>query len=125
YRHPKRLLFATDLRERDVKPIRKMQKFARDLGVEYRVLHIVENKRVNQDVLEKFNQRISEFGLETELFDSTSFLEGIVEYIDGDKQTIVVTTRYRKSFLEWLISKSTARVVAQITNVPLLLIPKD
>lgn len=125
YRHPRRLIFTTDLRERDVKPIKQMKKFARDLGVDFHVLHIVENGRLNQPVLVKFNGKIAEFGLETELYESTSFLEGIVEFIDGDKQTIVVTTRYRKSFLEWLISKSTARVVAQIANVPLLLIPKD
>lgn len=125
YRQPKRLVFATDLRIRDIKPIKKMVGFARDLGVSMEVVHIVEKSGVDDDELEIFNELLKGVQLETILFEADTFLEGIVEYIRGNKETILVTTRYRKKFIEWLISRSTARVLAQITQVPLLLIPKD
>ena len=129
YRRPRQLIFATDLRDHDIKPIKKMSSFARDLGASFRIVHILENTNQNKDHINAFTSKIQskleEQAIEIDLYEASNFLEGITEFIGGDKQTILVTTRYKKSFLEWLIAKSTARVLAQIAAVPLLLIPSE
>ena len=129
FRSPTQLLFATDLRDRDIKPIHKMSGFAKDLGVKLKIIHIIDNAKETQEQIEQFKSKIrsklDDESIEIELFEAPSFLEGITKFVNGDKRTILVTTRYKKSFLEWLITKSTARVLAQIAEVPLLLIPTD
>lgn len=129
FRTPQQLVFATDLRERDLKPIKKMYGFARDLGVSFRIVHIIEDAGDTREKLDLFmskvRSRIDDDSIAMEVHEAPDFLEGITELIGHNKQTILVTTRYKKSFLEWLTTKSTARVLAQIAEVPLLLIPTD
>ncbi len=129
YRNPKQLIFATDCRDRDFKPIKKIRSFARDLGVQLRLVHIVTSGPVNQKKAKDFEielrSRLNDKHITLELFEDASFTKGIIRFMSGDRQTILVTTRYKKSFLEWLIAKSSARVLAQIAAVPLLLIPSD
>ncbi|WP_176719467.1 hypothetical protein [Rhodohalobacter halophilus] len=49
----------------------------------------------------------------------------IIVGIGGDQHTILVTTRHKKRFIEWLITRSNARVLAQVAAVPLIMIPND
>jgi nucleotide-binding universal stress UspA family protein len=129
YRNPKQMIFATDFRERDFKPIKKIRGFARDLGVNLRLVHIVTNGSAVRKKADRFEDelrsRLKDSHISIELHEDNSFMEGITRLIGGDRQTILVTTRYKKKFLEWLIARSSARVLAQITAVPLLLIPSD
>lgn len=129
FRTPKQLLFATDLRERDIKPVKKMHGFARDLGIKFRIVHIAENQDKSSEELINFTSKIQaktkDESIKIELYKAPDFLEGITKFIGNDNRTILVTTRYKKSILEWLFTKSTARVLAQIAEVPLLLLPTD
>lgn len=127
YRNPKQMLFATDFNNRDLKPAKQARKLARDLGAVLRVIHIVEDQNRNMEIeakfLSKLRSKLKDPDFEIEYFEDSSFFEGIVRVVGNDKQTILVTTRYKKSFLERLISKSSARTLAQIAAVPILLIP--
>jgi nucleotide-binding universal stress UspA family protein len=129
YRNTEQLLFATDFRDRDLKPAKQARRLARDLGAVLRVIHIVEDKKRDKEIeaafTEKLRSVLKEPDFEIEFYEDKTFLEGIVRVIGNKKQTVIVTTRYKQSFLEWLISKSSARTLAQIANVPLLLIPSD
>jgi nucleotide-binding universal stress UspA family protein len=129
YREPRQLLFATDFRERDLKPAKQARKLARDLGAVLRVIHILEDKKrdpsVEKEFTEKLRKTLKDPGFEIEYFEDGSFEDGIIRVIGQDKHTVLVTTRYKQSFLEWLISKSSARTLAQNTAAPLLLFPRD
>lgn len=130
YRAPRHLIFATDLRDGDLKPIKRMKKFALELGVSFRLVHIIENKNdEEQNAVRIFEQQVckklKEPSLEIEIYEGTSYLEEMTKLIGHDKETILVMTRYKKKFLEWLFSSSTVRVLAQIAEVPLLLLPND
>lgn len=129
YRDPDQLLFATDFRERDLKPAKQARRLARDLGAVLRVIHIVEDQKRDEKLEAEFTVNLRSVlkdpEFEIEFYEDKSFLEGIVRITGDKKQTIIVTTRYKQSFLEWLISKSSARTLAQIAAVPLLLIPSD
>lgn len=128
YREPKHLVFATALRKDDIRPIRQMRKFALDLGVSLRLVHIIEDnsKAADKKIAafeKKVRKKIDEEAIRIEAYKSDTFVDGITEFIDGNQHTILVMTRYKSKFLEWLFANSTARSVAQICEVPLLMIP--
>lgn len=129
FRSPQQLVFATDLRKKDLKVIVKMESFAKDLGVQFRIINIVDDSNTDQHELETFTEdlieRTKNRSLTIEQYEGGSFLEGIIKLIGSDSRTILVTTRYKKTLLEWLFTKSNARVLATIAEVPLLLIPVD
>ncbi|PKD44838.1 universal stress protein [Rhodohalobacter barkolensis] len=129
YRQPKQLFFATALREQDIKPIKQMKKLSIELGVKLRLIHIVENKGKREEkgkkFLKKLQKELNDSQLKIEFYEDKSFFEGITRLIGGDQHTILVTTRYKKRFMEWLITRSNARVLAQIVAVPLIMIPND
>lgn len=129
YRQPKQLVFATALREKDIKPIKQMKKLSVELGVKLRIVHIVEKKERREEKGKKFQKKIrkelNDANIEVEFYEDKSFFEGITRLIGGDQHTILVTTRYKKRFIEWLITRSNARVLAQVAAVPLMMIPND
>lgn len=130
FRPPKKLVFATDLRERDLKPLKKMKKFAIEIGAVLRIVHIrEENSSRPYTEIEQFRSLVQEKlkapHMDIEVFESTDFVEGIIRYIGNDSHTILVMTRYRRGFFEWLFSNSTVREVAQIAAVPLLMLPGE
>ena len=114
----------------DIKEIKRMNKFARDLGIALRIIHINEKGKPSPELsVQEFQQKIRDAlkddSIKIELLESSSFVEGITTFIDDNKHTILAMTRYKKKFLEWLLSNSTVRSVAQIAAVPLLMLPKD
>lgn len=130
YNPPNYLVFSTALREGDIKEIKRMNKFARDLGIALRIIHINEKGKPSPELsVQEFQQKIRDAlkddSIKIELLESSSFVEGITTFIDDNKHTILAMTRYKKKFLEWLLSNSTVRSVAQIAAVPLLMLPKD
>lgn len=132
YRDPKHLIFATALRKDDVKVIKQMRKFALDLGISLRIIHVIEESSEKKEITKrissfekKIQKKLNDKSIAIESFESQSFVEGITEFIDGNKHTILTMTRYKSKFLEWLFANSTARSVAQICEVPLLMIPID
>ncbi len=130
YRQPRRLLFATGLRKKDIAHIKKMREFSIDIGVSLEVVHISEpDTKTNPGKVESFNQKLQKITKNPEasltIHNAPSFMEGITELIGDDKHTLLVMTRYRKKFLEWLLSNSTVRTVAQMASVPLLMLPAD
>jgi nucleotide-binding universal stress UspA family protein len=129
YKPLKRLVFATALRSDDIQPIRQMMEFSIELGIKLQVVHIVEKQGMRKEKADKFlkqlRNKLKDPQFQIEFHESSSFLEGIVSFIGSDKHTLLVTTRYKKRFLEWLITRSSVRVLAQITAVPLIMIPND
>lgn len=126
---PEHLVFATALREGDIKQIKRMKKFAMDLGISLRIVHIREEGKTTRMTIEEFQKKLrgtlKNDEIEIEVFESSSFVEGITTFIQDNKHSILVMVRYKKKFLEWLLSNSTVRSVAQIAAVPLLMIPED
>lgn len=130
YRELRTMLFATDMRKADIDYIRLMREFCLDLGVQLKMIHITdESGHTNQKRLESFNRKIKKITKNPEeqviLHPGPSFTEGITDFIGNDKHTLLVMTRYKKKFLEWLLSNSTVKSVAQMASVPLLMIPAD
>jgi nucleotide-binding universal stress UspA family protein len=129
YKPLNRLVFATALRSDDIQPIRQMKELSIELGVRLQIVHIVEIKGMRREkyrkFLKKLRAKLNDPHIDIEFFEGATFLEGIVSYIGNDKHTLLVTTRYKKRFLEWLITRSSVRVLAQIAAVPLMMIPND
>ena len=130
YRELKTMLFATDMRKRDLKHIKKMREFCLDIGVTLKLIHITEEKEgPNGEKLDRFNKKLKKItknpDAEIIMHRANSFTEGITEYIGRDKHTLLVMTRYKKKFWEWLLSNSTVKSIAQMASVPLLMLPAD
>lgn len=130
YRELKTMLFATDMRKRDIKFIKKMREFCFDIGVTLKVIHIAEeNEELDEEKLSAFNKKLKKItknpGAEIIVHHAVSFTEGITEYIGKDKHTLLVMTRYKMKFWEWLLSNSTVKSLAQMASVPLLMLPAD
>ncbi|MEX2344484.1 MAG: universal stress protein [Balneolaceae bacterium] len=130
YKDPKYLIFSTALREGDIRQIKRMRNFARDLGVSLRIIHIREKGKAKPQLsLDEFQKKVQgalkDDSIQVEEYESTSFVEGVTTFIEDNKNSILVMTRYKKKFLEWLLSDSTVRSVAQIAAVPLLMLPND
>ena len=130
YRELKTMLFATDMRKRDIKHIKKMREFCFDIGVTLKLIHIAEgNTEADDDLVKGFNKKLKKItknpGAEVIMHRADSFTEGITEYIGRDKHTLLVMTRYKKKFWEWLLSNSTVKSIAQMASVPLLMLPAD
>ncbi len=128
YRTPNHLVFATDLRDGDIKPIKRMKRFAIDIGVDLKIIHIVPDKiQADHEVIKKFNAKIQGSlkaeDIAVELHEAPTFDEGITRFVRNNKYTILVMTRYKRRFFEWLFSNSRVRNIAQIASVPLLMIP--
>jgi len=130
YAKPHTMIFTTDMRKNDIHYIKMMREFCIDIGVKLRFAHIVEpGKEASQKKLNKFNKKIQKItndpGASLQIYEAPSLTEGITSAAGDDKHTLVVMIRYRKKFLEWLLSNSSVRSVAQLANVPLLMIPAD
>jgi len=130
FRSPKRLLFATDMRKKDIRQIKTMREFCFDVGMKLDFIHIAESiDEIDLEALQSFNKKIATITMDPEkeltIHEAPDFSEGITDYIGHDKETLLVMIRYRKKFLEWLLSNSTVRSVAQMASVPLLMIPAD
>jgi len=130
YRELKTMLFATDMRKRDIKFIKKMREFCLDIGVTLKLIHVVENdKSPRTDKLDNFNKKLKKITKNPDagviVLHGDSLTEGITRYIGNDKHTLLVMTRYKKKFWEWLLSNSTAKSIAQMASVPLLMLPAD
>lgn len=130
YREPRRLLFATDMRKKDLPKIKKMREFSIDIGASLEFIHIEDsNQETPADKLEKFNDKLRSITKSDDtvlqVHKADSFPEGISEFLANDRHTLLVMTRYKKKFMEWFLSKSTVRSVAQMASVPLLMLPAD
>lgn len=127
YRTPNHLVFATALRNGDIKPIKRMKRFAIDIGVDLKIIHIVPDKdQVDHKAIKKFNKKIRgslKEDIGVEIHEAPTFDEGITRFVRNHKYTILVMTRYKRKFFEWLFSNSRVRNIAQIASVPLLMIP--
>jgi hypothetical protein len=54
------MLFATDMRKKDVKQIKKMREFCLDIGVTLKLIHILENQEdVDEKKLISFNKKLN------------------------------------------------------------------
>lgn len=130
YREMRTLLFATDMRKKDISYIKAIREFCLDIGVTLKFIHIAEDPdSVDEKNIEQFNKKLYKITRNPKaqliLHPGPSFIEGITDYIGQDKHTLLVMTRYKKKFLEWLLSNSTVKSVAQMASVPLLMIPAD
>lgn len=130
YRELKTMLFATDMRKRDFKYIKKMREFCLDIGVTLKPIHIAEGQNEPDSTkLKSFNKKLKKITKNSEseviIYRKDSFTEGITEFIGNDKHTLLVMTRYKKKFWEWLLSNSTVKSIAQMASVPLLMLPAD
>lgn len=128
YRTPNHLVFATDLRNGDIKSIKRMKRFSIDIGVDLKIIHFVSDKnQVDHEAINKFNRKIrgslkaDDIGVE--IHEAPTFDEGITQFVRNHKFTILVMTRYKRKFFEWIFSNSRVRNIAQIASVPLLMIP--
>lgn len=130
YRELKTMLFATDMRKRDLKFIKKMREFCLDIGVTLKLVHIAEDEHKPDNAkLKSFNKKLKKItknpDAEVIVYRKDSFMEGITDYIGKDKHTVLVMTRYKIKFWEWLLSNSTVKSIAQMASVPLLMLPAD
>jgi len=130
YRELKTMLFATDMRKRDIRHIKKMREFCLDIGVTLKLIHIAENEELpGSEKLNRFNEKLRKITKNPNagviVHHGDSFTEGITQYIGNDKHTLLVMTRYKKKFWEWLLSNSTVKSIAQMASVPLLMLPAD
>lgn len=130
YKEFKTMLFATDMRKPDIKYIKKMREFCLDIGVSLKLVHIAENQqKIEPEKLARFNKKLKKITndpkAEVIIYQGASFTEGITDYIGEDKHTLLVMTRYKKKFWQWLLSNSTVKSIAQMASVPLLMLPAD
>lgn len=126
YRPVQSFVFATDLRKHDVKIIKWVRDLAAILGTEFHIMHVDKGEK-DKNIAE-FESRLKEQVSEKSILEvkkGEDFFSGITSYLKNKKGLIIVMPRYKKKFIEWLTSKSSAREIAHYGRSPLLMIPSE
>lgn len=126
YRPVQLFVFATDVRKRDLKIIKWVQNLADILEAEFHAMHVDTGEKEKN--IAEFESRLKNEVSEKstlEVRKSEDFFSGITSYLTNKQGTIIVMPRYKKKFIEWLTSKSSAKEIAHYGRSPLLMIPAE
>jgi nucleotide-binding universal stress UspA family protein len=126
YRPVESFVFATDLRKHDLKIIKWVQNLASLLDAEFHALHVDtgEKEEIIAEFASRLKQKVSEKSI-LEVKESEDFFSGITSWLMNKQGQIIVMTRYKKKFIEWLTSKSSVRDISHYGRSPLLMIPAE
>lgn len=122
------ITFLTDYNDSDLEILQSTVNFAELFDAEITVLHIenelsLKTKIMNQGFKEIASHQISYKSLEFELFIHKDFNTGISDYLDTQWSSMLVMTRYKKSFFVNLFSKDHARELNFYNKLPLFVFP--
>jgi nucleotide-binding universal stress UspA family protein len=126
YRSVNSFIFATDLRKHDLKIIKWVQNLASAIGSEFHAIHIDTNdhEKSTSEFESRLKNEVSEKSV-LEVRKGEDFFSGMTSYLVNTQGQIIVMPRYKKKFIEWLTSKSSAREIAHYGRSPLLIIPAE
>ncbi len=124
----KKFLFTTDFRQKDPQNLVLTKGIADELSGNVTVLHVAVKLDFRTEILHRgFIDHISETSglknLTFELREHKSILRGISEYASSEAISVIVLNRYQKSILESLAGRDTAKKMAAVGKIPLLILP--
>lgn len=123
----KQIVFATDYHTGDLSALKKIIKWAQRFNSELHVLHISREDEAKPKLsFHGFKEMVKEqIDYENLIFDrvaNKSFIKGFSDYLDEHKTSLVVLTRYKKSFIRKIVEKNHTKQIEYYSNVPLLVL---
>lgn len=121
------VVYATDFREQDRVLLKRAKTFANALGADFECIHI---KVPKDDIHELHKSRMTleselNYEISVQLISSQDFLDGVEGYLVGKPNTLLILSRNRLSFFEWLLAKPVAAEFARVQKIPLMMIPSS
>lgn len=121
------IVYATDFREQDRVLLKRAKTFANALGADFECIHIKVPKD-NIQTLHKSRMNLESelnYEISVQLIHSQDFLDGVEGYLADKPNTLLILSRNRLSFFEWLLAKPVAAEFARIQKIPLMMIPSS
>lgn len=121
------VVYATDFREQDRVLLRRAKTFANALGADFECIHI---KLPKDDIPTLHKSRMNleselNYEISVQLISSQDFLDGVEGYLVNKPNTLLILSRNRLSFFEWLLAKPVAAEFARVQKIPLMMIPSS
>ena len=121
------VVYATDFRDQDRVLLRRAKTFANALGADFECIHI---KVPKDDIQALHKSRMTleselNYEISVQLISSQDFLDGVEGYLVGKPNTLLILSRNRLSFFEWLLAKPVAAEFARVQKIPLMMIPSS
>lgn len=128
FRALKKIMFASDLREKDIRKIRKVSGLARNFDIPIHVVHVAILEDFDENIRYKGFKKLvkndnKKTNLKVKLIKSPTFFEGISDHLGKNKSSMLVIVRYKKNLLKWLFSSHNASDIIQYSSAPTLMIP--
>lgn len=123
----KQIVFATDYHSGDLSSLKKTIGWAQKFNSELHVLHVSPSEETNPDLsFRDFKGMVEEqTDYKKLIFNriaNESFLKGFSNYLDEFKVSLVVLTKYKKSFIEEIMEKNHTKQIQFYLNIPLLVL---
>jgi len=122
-----KILFTTDLREKDFDCLEEVVKLAKRFDSKIDVLHIADRNDFEDELrftgfseLVRKKMDFSEFEFNRKK--NGNALSGINEYLNSKDYSLIVMTRYKKTVIGKLLGKSHADKIGSYTNKPVLVL---
>lgn len=126
----KQIVFATDYHTGDLSTLKEIIKWAQKFNSKLHVLHVSQKEENNPNIsFHGFKAMVNEqINYEKLIFDhiiDKSFLKGFLDYLNKYKISLVVLTRYKKSFIQKIVGKDHTKQIEFYSNIPLLVLNSD
>ncbi len=126
----KNIVFTTDCKRGDIAALEQTISFAKLFDARVTVLHISEQKDFENEVRfrgfrDLLESRFSYEKLDFHVKYENDFFPGLADYLKKHPASLLVITRYKRSFWEKLTDRDHSKEIAFYTNVPLLMLIGD
>ncbi|REL24046.1 universal stress protein [Rhodohalobacter sp. SW132] len=124
----KRIIFTTNLREKDPENLRYVHSFAKFFAAKLDVIHVTDHKDFDTILRVKgFRQVIRELNLdpppEFTVLEHENSLVGLAEYISKHSRALLVMNRYKHSIVQKLLGVHHTEKFRRYSDLPILILP--
>lgn len=125
YRAIERIVFASDFREEDARLLSDARDLADILGASLECVHIQTPDEDEDTILGSRSELEGalDYRVSVQILKDSEFLEGISRYLRIGPRSLLMIGRYETSFLNWLMSRTTASELTTVARVPLVMLP--
>jgi len=123
-----RIIFTTNLREKDPENLRYVHSFAKMFDAILDVIHVTEEKSFDTTLRTNgFKQIIQEMKLdpvpEFTVKEHENSLIGLAEYISKYPRSLLVMNRYKQSIVQRLVGTNHTEKIRKYSDLPMLILP--
>lgn len=122
------ITFTTDYHEGDLDALQRVAELADPFDSEITVLHVSAEQNLQSTIMFKgfralVGEEIDYTSIDYRHLIEEDFFAGLTSYLETEKTSLVVMTRYRKPFYQNLVERGHTRKMSFLSTIPLLVLP--